>query len=111
MQTSRKIDQLTVKENFAVLRAAVFLLFFKNLRGGRISATNLVSYHNVTLPKPTPMAQLVRRWAPGSNSPDSRRSGARYTILLAGIVRGRWQRPRPVEVGELVGPCPATWAR
>ena len=44
-----------------------------------------------------PTAQLVKRWAPGSHNPGSRRSGARCLALLAGMDRGRWQRPRPVE--------------
>ena len=58
-----------------------------------------------------PVAQLVERWTPGSESPGSRRSGARYMRLLTGMVCGRWQRPQPVEVSEWGGPCPAMWAR
>ena len=52
-----------------------------------------------------PKVQLVEHWAPGSDSPGSRRFAARYMILPAGIGRGRWQRPRSVEVGERGGPC------
>ena len=53
-----------------------------------------------------PIAQFVEFWIPGSDSPGSKRSGARYMILLTGMVRGRWQRPRPVEVSERGGLCP-----
>ena len=38
MHTMCKIDKGIVIPNFAALRAAVFPLFAKNLRGGRISA-------------------------------------------------------------------------
>ena len=34
-----------------------------------------------------PVAQLVERWTPGSESPGSRRSGARYMKLLTGMAR------------------------
>ena len=34
-----------------------------------------------------PVAQLVERWTPGSESPGSRRSGARYIKLLTGMAR------------------------
>ena len=34
-----------------------------------------------------PVAQLVERWTLGSESPGSRRSGARYMKLLTGMAR------------------------
>ena len=34
-----------------------------------------------------PVAQLVERWTLGSESPGSRRSGARYIKLLTGMAR------------------------
>ena len=34
-----------------------------------------------------PIAQLVESWTPGSESPGSRRSGARYMKLLTGMAR------------------------
>ena len=34
-----------------------------------------------------PVTQLVERWTPGSESPGSRRSGARYMKLLTGMAR------------------------
>ena len=37
--------------------------------------------------KARPVAQLVERWIPGSESPGSRRSGARYMKLLVGMAR------------------------
>ena len=43
----------------------------------------------------------------GSDSAGSRRSGARYSNLLTGMVCGRWQRPQPVEAGERGGPYSA----
>ena len=35
-----------------------------------------------------PIAQLVERWTPGSASPSSRRSGARYMKILTGMASG-----------------------
>ena len=52
-----------------------------------------ISYHNllkrvIGLSKyESPVAQLVERWTPGSESPGSRRSGARYMKLLTGMAR------------------------
>ena len=47
-----------------------------------------------------PVAQLVERWTPGSESPGSRCSGARYMNLLTGIARFR-----------LVGKVAASWSQ
>ena len=52
-----------------------------------------------------PIAQLVERWAPGSDSPGLRCSSAHYVILLAGMVRDWWQQLRPVEDDEWGMPC------
>ena len=54
-----------------------------------------------------PIARLVERWAPGSDCPGWGCFGARYMILLAGMVRDQWQGQRLVEVGERGGPRPA----
>ena len=37
--------------------------------------------------KARPVPQLVERWTPGSESPGSRRSGARYLKLLTRMAR------------------------
>ena len=90
------------QQNFNILKYALFwqVPFVYKWNSGR-TETRARRVIESCLPAMT--AQLVERWAPGSDSPGSRCSGARYMIFLVGMVRGWWQRPRPVEVGERAG--------
>ena len=54
-----------------------------------------------------PVAQLVERLTPGSESPGSRRSGARYMKLLTGMARLVGAAAASYKSYEWDGPCPA----
>ena len=54
-----------------------------------------------------PSPQLVERWTPGSESPGSRRSGARYMKLLTGMARLVGAAAASWKSVEWDGACPA----